>query len=85
MSDIIRCKSCVWYTKIDKNTGVCVWRLEPKTKNSCCPEWIPKGRRADEVTIHQYHERHKEVLKEMSMPVGRNVMDALRERRTDGR
>lgn len=45
--DIIRCKSCVWYTKIDRYTGVCVWRLEPKTKNSCCPEWMPKGRRTD--------------------------------------
>lgn len=44
-----------------------------------------KERRKDEEIIHQYHERRKEVLKEMSMPVGRNVMDALRERRTDGR
>lgn len=47
MCDIIRCKSCVWYTKIDRNTGVCVWRLEPKTKNSRCPEWMPKERRTE--------------------------------------
>lgn len=45
MSDIIRCKSCVWY-----DTGVCVMRLEPKTTNSCCPEWMPKERRTDEQT-----------------------------------
>lgn len=42
-----------------------------------------KERRTDEETIHQYHERQKEVLKEMSIPVGRNVMDALRERKAD--
>ena len=39
-------------------------------------------RRANEEVAHQYHERRKEVLKEMSMPVGRNVMDALKKRKS---
>ena len=92
---IVYCKDCVKHNMkvgFDEN-GHTVW------KEDACPLVIWRGkakgheydyqfcaygkRRNDEEIIHQYHERHKEVLKEMSMPVGRNVMGALGERRSD--
>lgn len=76
--EVVRCKDCTRYEK--KRGCNLVNGLEIATENCFCSYG---ERRTDEETIHQYHERHKEVLKEMSMPVGRNVMDALRERRTD--
>lgn len=74
---VVRCKDCKHYT--EPNIEYCelygamiLWGKD---------DFCSRGeRRSDEEIIHQYHERHKEVLKEMSMPVGRNVMDALRER-----
>lgn len=80
--EVVRCKDCKHYT--EPNIEYCelygamiLWNKD---------DFCSRGeRRTDEEIIHQYHERHREVLKEMSMPVGRNVTDALRERRTDGR
>ena len=74
--EIVRCKDCIHFDSEDD----CECPMDVRYSDFFCKMG---ERRTDEETIHQYHERHKEVLKEMSMPVGRNVMDALRERRTD--
>lgn len=80
---VVRCKDCRRGREVCGNIECFVDSNIPTEYHGY--EWFcPNGeRRTDEETIHQYHERHKEVLKEMSMPVGRNVMDALREMRTD--
>ena len=73
---VVRCKECKHFDSEDD----CDCPMDVRYSDFFCKMG---ERRTDEETIHQYHERHKEVLKEMSMPVGRNVMDALREGRTD--
>ena len=77
--EVIRCKDCRW----NNGENYC---LNDGTFFELCADdaYCSFGeRKTDEEIIRQYHERHKEVLKERSMPVGRNVIDALRERRTD--
>lgn len=74
--EVVRCKECKHFDSEDD----CDCPMDVRYSDFFCKMG---ERRTDEEIIHQYHERHKEVLKEMSMPVGRNVMDALRERRTD--
>lgn len=74
--EVVRCKNCIHFDSEDD----CECPMDVRYSDFFCKMG---ERRTDEETIRQYHERHKEVLKEMSMPVGRNVMDALRERRTD--
>ena len=74
--EVVRCKECKHFDSEDD----CDCPMDVRYSDFFCKMG---ERRTDEEIIHQYHERQKEVLKEMSMPVGRNVMDALRERRTD--
>lgn len=74
--EVVRCKDCKYFDSEDD----CGCPMDVRYSDFFCK----MGERTDEETIHQYHERHKEVLKEMSMPVGRNVMDALKERKDDG-
>lgn len=73
---VVRCKDCKYFDSEDD----CDCPMDVRYSDFFCKMG---ERRTDEEIIHQYHERHKEVLKEMSMPVGRSVIDALRERRTD--
>ena len=80
---VVRCKDC----KLAETYGGRLYCSMFEDGGGCSStepdDFCSYGERRDEETIHKYHERHKEVLKEMSMPVGRNVIDALRERRTD--
>lgn len=77
--EVVRCKECKWFNDIGCAIGIVDDTDKPSEEDYCSYA----ERITYEEIIHQYHERRKEVLKEMSMPVGRNVMDALRERRTD--
>lgn len=86
--EVVRCENCKYYKKSEVSDRMMCWRKDVDGQ-LVCYDFNPNDfcsygkRRTDEEIIHQYHERHKEVLKEVSTPVGRNVMDALGERRTD--
>ena len=77
---VVRCKDCKHYTEPNIEYCELYGAMILWSKDDFCSRG---EKRTDEEIIHQYHERHKEVLKGMSKPVGRNVMDALAERRTD--
>lgn len=73
---VVRCEDCKYFDSEDD----CGCPMDVRYSDFFCKMG---ERRTDTEIIHQYHERRKEVLKEVSTPVGRNVKDAFGERKTD--